>query len=116
MIGFKFNCIIIVSFLWLSSCSQHIKVTPRKCLAPKARWSIPTDTYNFQIKHHIRTDGEPTSIRAIFKDYKKECRDLDHMQLTHRYTWGDAIWNLIPFTGRSTLLISGSSSASNTDN
>lgn len=111
MIGFKFFSIIIVVFFLSSSCSQHVKITPRKCVAPKARWSLPTDTYNFQIKHYIRSDGEYTSLRRIFKDYKKDCSELNHMHLTHKYTWADVIWNLIPFAGRSTLLVSGSSSA-----
>lgn len=115
MIGSKNLLIIIVGLFGLLSCSQHIKVSPRKCLAPKGRWSLPTDTYNFQLKHQIRSDGAFTSIRKIFRDYKKECGDLDHLHLTHKYTWADAIWNLIPFTGRSTLLISGSSSASKID-
>lgn len=112
MTGFKslFPFIIIVAFLGLQSCSQHVKITPRKCLAPKARWSLPTDTDRFRFKRYIRTDGEFTSVRRIVAEKKRSCGDIDHISLTHKYTWGDVLWNMLPFTGRSTLFVSGSSS------
>lgn len=116
MIGSRLFLHFIIIVVFFSSCSQHVKISPRRCVAPKARWSIPTDTETFRFKHQIRTDGEYTLVRRVFDRKNKDCEDLDNISLTHKYTWGDVLWNLIPLTGRSTLIVNGSSSAPRSTN
>ncbi|MBK27085.1 MAG: hypothetical protein CME70_23980 [Halobacteriovorax sp.] len=108
MIGFK-SIVLILIFI-CSGCAQHIKVSPRRCLAPKAAWSLRTDEDKFRYRHHIRSNNEYTYIRKIFDKKGMDCAYLDHINLTHKYTWKDILWNLVPFAGRSTLIVGGSSS------
>lgn len=106
---------LLLIFIFIcSSCAQHVKISPRRCIAPNASWSIKTDEDLFTLKHHIRIDGDYTYIRKVFDSKKKECGDLDHINITHKYTWKDVLWNMVPLAGRSTLVINGSSSASKT--
>ena len=120
MIGFRSIqrpfIIILVILISISGCAQHVKISPRKCVAPKARWALDTDAIHFKFKHHIRTNGSFTLIRKILDRKNRSCADLDTVSLTHKYTWSDVLWNLIPFAGRSTLIVNGSSSASKPQN
>lgn len=111
MTAFKLALICIL----ICGCSQHVKISPRKCIAPKANWSLTTDEDRFRYKHHIRMDGGNTYIRKIMDTKKMSCKHLDHVNITHKYTWKDVFWNMIPLTGRSTLIVGGSSSTSKPD-
>jgi hypothetical protein len=110
MIGSKILPIIICVFF--VGCAQHVKISPRKCLAPKARWALESDSDKFRYRYHIRIDDQYTLLKNVLKAKKADCGDLDTIHITHKYTWKDVIWNMVPFVGRSTLIVSGSASTS----
>lgn len=115
MIGSKTLIISLILVLTSLSCAQHIKVSPRRCLAPKAHWALKTDVPTFKYLQHIRSSEEQVFIKNIFRPADLKCSELDTISLIHKYTWVDVLWNMVPFMGRSTLIVEGSTSKVKTE-